>query len=150
MNPIIIVYMIYIYIVHKMVLNIYMNDEIMKSDEFLGKRIKELRESKNMSMRDVSKALGIPYTTYVNYEKGFREPNSEFLIAIANYYGVSVDYIIGRSVVIKMNVSEKLRDNVNVIKIAGRDGSYLERKLTDDQLDLLKKMIEQMPESEDL
>ncbi len=113
-------------------------------------RLKELRESKDMSMRDVSKALGIPYTTYVNYEKGFREPNSEILIAIANYYGVSVDFVIGRSFVIKMKEQGKMRDNVNIIKIAGRDGSYLERKLTDDQLDLLKKMIEQLPEAEEL
>ncbi len=59
-------------------------------------RLKMLRESNNLTMRDVSKALGMPYTTYVNYEKGCREPNSETLIAIANLYGVSVDYVIGR------------------------------------------------------
>ena len=50
-----------------------------------------------MNMREVSSQLKIPYTTYVNYEKGAREPSSEMLIAMANLYGVTVDYIIGRS-----------------------------------------------------
>ena len=39
----------------------------------------------------------MPYTTYVNYEKGTREPNSETLIALANFYETSVDYLIGKS-----------------------------------------------------
>lgn len=61
-------------------------------------RLKELRLSRDMTMKDAAKQLGLPYTTYVNYEKGLREPNSETLIAFANLYGVSVDYVIGRSV----------------------------------------------------
>lgn len=58
-------------------------------------KLKELRESRHLSMKDVARALNIPYTTYVNYEKGDREPNSEFLIAIAQFYNVTIDYIIG-------------------------------------------------------
>lgn len=48
-----------------------------------------------MTMRQVAEKLKIPYTTYVNYEKGLREPNSEMLIKIANYYGVTIDYLLG-------------------------------------------------------
>lgn len=60
-------------------------------------RLKELRLSRDMTMRETAKQLGLPYTTYVNYEKGLREPNSETLISFANLYGVSVDYVIGRT-----------------------------------------------------
>lgn len=60
-------------------------------------RIKTLREKKGINMTQAAKALQIPYTTYVNYEKGEREPNTEMLIKIAGFYGVSVDYLIGRS-----------------------------------------------------
>lgn len=60
-------------------------------------RIKELRTEKNISMREASRLLNIPYTTYVNYEKGYREPNSEQLIALAQFYDTSIDYLIGRS-----------------------------------------------------
>lgn len=59
--------------------------------------IKTLREKKGINMTQAARALQIPYTTYVNYEKGEREPNTEMLIKIAGFYGVSVDYLIGRS-----------------------------------------------------
>lgn len=45
-------------------------------------------------MKEASAALKLPYTTYVSYEKGEREPGSEALIKIANYYNTSVDYIL--------------------------------------------------------
>ncbi len=48
-------------------------------------------------MREAAKRLNMPYTTYVNYEKGEREPNSETLIAIASFYGTSIDYLLGKT-----------------------------------------------------
>ena len=60
-------------------------------------RIKELRERKGYNMRQMAKALNIPYTTYVNYEKEEREPNSEMLVLMAKFFGTSVDYIVGRT-----------------------------------------------------
>lgn len=59
--------------------------------------IKSLRTENNLSMAQAARELDIPYTTYVNYEKGEREPNSEMLVKIATYFDVSVDYLIGRS-----------------------------------------------------
>lgn len=58
-------------------------------------RIKELREAKGISMRQAASDLGMPYTTYVNYEKGAREPNSETLILLADYC-TSIDYMLGK------------------------------------------------------
>lgn len=58
-------------------------------------RLKELRIKKGLNMRQIALALDMPYTTYVNYEKGAREPNSEMLIAFATFYDVSIDYLIG-------------------------------------------------------
>ena len=60
-------------------------------------RLKQVRVSRGLSMRECSRLLNLPYTTYVNYEKGFREPNSEILILLANFFGVTIDYLIGRS-----------------------------------------------------
>ena len=48
-------------------------------------------------MREAAKRMNMPYTTYVNYEKGEREPNSETLIAIASFYGTSIDYLLGKT-----------------------------------------------------
>lgn len=60
-------------------------------------RLKELREERNWSMRDAAKFLNKPYMTYVNHEKETREPNSEDLVAYAKAYGVSIDYLVGRT-----------------------------------------------------
>ena len=60
-------------------------------------RMKDLREETHKTKAQVAREMNMPYTTYVNYEKGTREPNSEVLIMIATYFGVSVDYLIGRS-----------------------------------------------------
>lgn len=60
-------------------------------------RLKELRLEKNQNMRQTAIALGIPYTTYISYEKGDREPNSEMLIALAEYFDCSIDYLLGKT-----------------------------------------------------
>ena len=61
-------------------------------------RLKELRESKGLNMKETAKLLSIPYTTYVNYEKEQREPTSEVLILLADFFDTSVDYLVGRTV----------------------------------------------------
>lgn len=60
-------------------------------------RLKELREERKWSMRDAAKFLNKPYTTYVNHEKEYREPDSEDLKAYAKAYDVSIDYLVGRT-----------------------------------------------------
>jgi len=58
--------------------------------------IRELREAKGLNMKEAAKQLKLPYTTYVNYEKGLREPTSEVLIQIADFFDTTIDYIVGR------------------------------------------------------
>ena len=60
-------------------------------------RLKELRTSKGLSMREAAKQLELPPTTYCNWENGEREPNSEMMVRLADFYGVSIDYMIGRT-----------------------------------------------------
>ena len=57
-------------------------------------RLSQLRQEKGLNMREAARQLGMPYTTYVNYEKGTREPNSETLISLAKFYGTSIDYLL--------------------------------------------------------
>ena len=61
----------------------------------IAEKISEARKKKGVSMRQAAKDMGFPYTTYVNYEKGVSEPNSEALVRIAMYYQVSADYLVG-------------------------------------------------------
>lgn len=55
-----------------------------------------LRLEKGLNMKQVAFALDLPYTTYVSYEKGDREPNSEVLIKLADFYDTTIDYILNK------------------------------------------------------
>ena len=63
----------------------------------LPERLKFLREEKKLNQTDIAEAAGIVLRTYCRYESGEREPNATVLWKIADFYGVSVDYLIGRT-----------------------------------------------------
>ena len=58
-------------------------------------RIRDLREDADKRQKDVANDLGMWLNTYRNYELGTREPPFEFMIKLAKYYNVSLDYFAG-------------------------------------------------------
>ncbi len=63
----------------------------------LGERMKELRKERKMRQEDIAVELDIAIMTYYRYEQGRREPTASVLCRMADYYDVSVDYLLGRS-----------------------------------------------------
>jgi len=61
----------------------------------IAERLRTLRREKNLSKRELVSMLPINYSTYANYESGFREPNSEVLQMLARHFNVSIDYLMG-------------------------------------------------------
>lgn len=59
-------------------------------------RIKELRQERNLSLRDLASELNIAYSSLGKYERGDQQPSFETLIKIADYFNVTTDYLIGR------------------------------------------------------
>ena len=59
------------------------------------KRLKDLREDKDLFQKDIAKILQISQQYYSEYEKGNRTIPIEYLIILAKYYETSVDYIVG-------------------------------------------------------
>ena len=59
--------------------------------------LSRLRREKGVSQREAAAALGISQALLSHYEKGVREPGLVFLAQACDYYGVSADYILGRS-----------------------------------------------------
>lgn len=59
-------------------------------------RLKELRDEKKLSQEEVAKAIGTSQTNIGRWEKGLNEPSSGFVIKLANYFEVSIDYLLGR------------------------------------------------------
>jgi RNA polymerase sporulation-specific sigma factor len=65
-------------------------------DDMKFQRIRDLREDADLTQSEMGRALHLPQRTYAYYESGQRTVPPEVLIALANFYGVSVDYILGR------------------------------------------------------
>ncbi len=63
----------------------------------LGKRIKLLREEKELSQLELAKILNISNSTLSQYEAGNRVPGDDIKKKIANYFNVSVDFLLGRT-----------------------------------------------------
>ena len=63
----------------------------------IAERLRALRIEGGLSKRDLVSLLPLNYSTYANYESGFREPNSDVLQMLARHFNVSVDYLLGVS-----------------------------------------------------
>ncbi|MED3025257.1 MULTISPECIES: helix-turn-helix domain-containing protein [Bacillus cereus group] len=60
-----------------------------------GTRLHTLRKERKLRQEDMAKQLGIARTTYAMYEQGNREPDYNTLIKLANFFEVSIDYLLG-------------------------------------------------------
>ncbi len=58
--------------------------------------LRELRASKSMTQSDVAKILGLTTNAYQSYERGTSEPGCKALSKLADFYGVTTDYLLGR------------------------------------------------------
>ena len=61
----------------------------------LSRRLRDLREDRDLRQEDVAAALGIPTRTYGNYEMGVRNVPLDILVKLAAFYDVSTDYLLG-------------------------------------------------------
>lgn len=59
-------------------------------------RLKELRKNKGVYQREVAAFLGVDRTTYVKYETGASEPDADTLAKLADYFCVTIDYLLER------------------------------------------------------
>ena len=59
----------------------------------IGIRLKELRRGKNVTLREMSEKTGLSSSTISNFERGCRKPSNKSLLILADYYGVSAEYI---------------------------------------------------------
>ena len=55
-----------------------------------------LRNKSGLTQKELSEEIGISWRTYQNYELGLREPQLSTLIALADFYGLSLDELVCR------------------------------------------------------
>lgn len=63
----------------------------------LSERLHLLRKEKDLTQLLAAEGMDIPFSTYRRYEKNEREPTASVLVQMADFYNVSLDYLVGRS-----------------------------------------------------
>ena len=64
---------------------------------YMNLRIRDLREDNDLKQRDIAEYLMCDQSLYSKYERGERPLPLEYAEKLADYYGVSVDYLLGRT-----------------------------------------------------
>ena len=80
---------------HKIQYAIFAYHTIVQGDT-MYKRLRDLREDRDLKQRQIAELLSVGQTTYSRYESGELDIPSAALIKLADFYDVSVDYILGR------------------------------------------------------
>ena len=63
----------------------------------LFKNLRSIREDNDIKQKDIAKILNVSQNTYSQYETGVISLTAEILVKLADYYGVSVDYLLERT-----------------------------------------------------
>lgn len=66
-------------------------------NEVFSNKLRELRKSRGLTQAQIAKIMRVSRVSYCNYENGINEPSLESLILVADYFHVSVDYLLGRN-----------------------------------------------------
>lgn len=127
----------------------------------LSEIIKKYRESNNMSQRQLGAQCGLS-TGYisliekeVNPQTGKRMvPSLPVMNKLASGMGITLDDLLSMCDDMDVTLSEKdiitpAISRVNILRIAGRDGTLIEKRLSDEQVAALKGIIDQFPEADD-
>lgn len=106
-----------------------------------AKRITDLREKKNLYQKDIAKIFKVEQATVSNWENGKRIPDSEMLIKLANFFNVSVDYLLGNDK-IDTNIEKELKEKNALVNLLIKYG-YMNtgEDLSDENLDKLMKFV---------
>ena len=72
--------------------------------------MKLLRESKKLTKKQVADAIGITERAYITYEYGQRDVSTDTLQKLANFYGVTTDYLLGRETNKQIDYIQQLAD----------------------------------------
>lgn len=108
----------------------------------LGSRIRYLREKNNISQKELAAKLSIGNSTLSQYESDTRVPSDEIKIAIADYFDVSIDYLLGRSSHPNKNLSKTQTNKLEEEFPEGISILYRANKnLTPAQKEVMLRMI---------
>jgi transcriptional regulator with XRE-family HTH domain len=95
-------------------------------------RIRECRKSKNLTQKEMALALGLSWRIWQDYEGGKRTPTFDGLIALAEYFNVSIAYLTGET-------DDPARPKIPQL-ITMQDGKVTKKQPLTPDIDLLKEL----------
>lgn len=117
-------------------------------------RLKELRQNLHCTQEKIANDLNIARTTYRNYENGDREPSLDFLIKIADYFDISLDYLLGRqnnNLLFIDSLSPAKKELISMIKGLNEDETFVAigmiAKLANQSIDEVMNKIKKQPKT---
>lgn len=111
-------------------------------------RIKELAKEKGIKIKFICSQLGLAETYLSNVKNGKDRMTDERLQKIADILDTTVEYLTGESDE-KEKTPEPLDPDHNVLIMRGRDGSYIRKQLTDEEVRALAVLVSQMKDAPD-
>lgn len=111
-------------------------------------KINALCASKGIKPSKMCSDIGISRGLVTDLKMGRKKGvSAETAQKIASYFGVTVGYLLGEET--EKTPTPNSEDERNVIRMAGRDGSYVVRRLSDEQYAAFKTIIAQLPDASD-
>lgn len=115
-----------------------------------GKKLKELRLEKKINQSELGEIIGISPSTVGMYERDQRFPDKDILGKLADYFGVTVDYLLGRTD--ERNLHKEKPKLDSSIKTIAAHRININEDLPDDAIDKINeyiKMVELMYKNKD-
>lgn len=113
----------------------------------MKEQLQSLRKSKCLTQDEFSEIIGVKLTTYQKYERDVISPTYETLIKIADFYGVTTDYLLGRNVekehdvITLLSIKHRLTENEKKLLQAYFDIDQEERqKFSETMMSLIEKL----------
>ena len=114
------------------------NTPVRIDSTIVASRLKMARENKDLSKTEVAKALNIATSSMTYYEQGKAIPSIDKLYALADYYGVTMDWLCGR--VNKNDAVLKTEFDVAEVLLAALQFEGIELDVSDEEVDALNKI----------
>lgn len=114
----------------------------------LPERLRQLRKAKKLTMKELGKKFNLAESTISGYENGIRKPDIELVERFASFFGVSTDYLLGRTEypqgIVLTDKSEEEKRRIYeqfVIRDADKPIKYKGKELNPEQLEYLNKAL---------
>jgi len=116
-----------------------------------SKRLAEIRKKRGLSQYELADRLGFSRGQISNYEQGKREPDHETLTKIADFFDVSIDYLLGRTddpTMNRTNHNEEI-DLKEALTKEEKRAHWGGRELTEEERKLIQRIIQAAIEREE-